>query len=122
MTTMNQTRAPVPAMLRTIAGLSLTAILLPGCDESGPRIYTAQPYLAALGCLSAYTPISLVETHDVSALCEPVCLRIGAALYVSTLCAPYPGESTQPPASDPECAAALAAPSCGELAADAAAP
>jgi hypothetical protein len=107
------------AWLGTGLSLWLGAGLLPGCDESGPRIYTAQPYRALLGCLDAYAPLSLVEARDVGALCDPVCLRLGASLYVSTVCAPYPGDATLSPPDDPECAAALLAPSCDALPADA---
>jgi hypothetical protein len=93
--------------------------LLPGCDESGPRIYTAQAYRALLGCLDAYAPLSLVEARDVDALCDAVCLRLDTSLYVSTVCAPYPAETTLVPPEDETCAAALLAPSC---AADAGSP
>jgi hypothetical protein len=102
--------------------LWLGSSLLPGCDESGPRIYAAQPYRALLDCLETYVPLSLVEARDVGALCDPVCLRLGASLYVSTVCAPYPSETTLVPPEDEECAAALLAPSCAELPPDAGEP
>jgi hypothetical protein len=110
------------ARLATRLAPWLIVSLLPGCDESGPRIFTAQPYRPLLGCLDTYAPLSLVEARDVHASCDPVCLRLGVSLYVSTVCAPYPGETTRVASDDEECAAALLAPSCAELSADAGTP
>jgi hypothetical protein len=107
------------ARLATSLFLWLGQSLLAGCDESGPRIYTAQPYRAFLGCLDPYTPLSLVEARDVDARCDPICLRLDSSLFVSTVCAPYPTETTLVPPEDETCAAALVAPSCTESTADA---
>lgn len=99
-----------------------------GCDESGPRVYTAQAYQADPGCLDAYVPIGLVEARDVSSTCDAVCLRLGEGLYVSSVCAPYPAEvSLEDPADSAECRAALATFDAGAFcedlaAADASAP
>lgn len=79
------------------------------CEDFGPRVYTARLFQADPGCLEAYAPIGLVQARDIGAQCEPVCLRLGAALYVSTLCAPYPAEVSLEGADTEECAAALAA-------------
>jgi hypothetical protein len=100
------------ARLATSLSLCLGQSLLPGCDESGPRVYTARPYRELLGCLDVYTPLSLVEARDLDARCDPVCLRLDASLFVSTVCAPYPAETTLVPPEDETCAAALLAPSC----------
>jgi hypothetical protein len=89
--------------------------LAPGCDESGPRVYTAQRHAVEDGCLEAYAPIGLVEAEVSSALCAPVCLSLGEDLYVSTLCPPYPAEASVEPDDSEGCSAALAAPSCDEL-------
>ena len=122
MTRMNQTVAGHAVTRRGVTCLWLAVSLCAGCDESGPRVYTAQPYRALLDCLDAYAPLSLVEARDVSSVCEAVCLRVGVSLYVSTVCAPYPGEAVLVGLDDAECAAALAAPSCDELAPDAGGP
>lgn len=106
----------LPLVLLAWLGASL------GCDESGPRIFTAREYRPLPGCLEAYAPLSLVEASDVSALCDPVCLRVADRLYVSTVCAPYPLEASLAEPDEAACAAALVAPGCDELAADAAAP
>jgi hypothetical protein len=119
---MNQTIGGHGVTLRRATWLWLAASLCAGCDESGPRVYTAQPYRALLDCLDPYAPLSLVEARDVSSVCEAVCLRVGVSLYVSTVCAPYPGEAALVGLDDTECAAALAAPSCSGLTADAGGP
>ncbi len=97
--------------------LGITAWLgaLAGCDESGPRVYTAQRHAVEAGCLEAYAPIGLVEAEALSALCAPVCLSLGEDLYVSTLCPPYPAEASIEPEDSEGCTAALEAPLCDEL-------
>jgi hypothetical protein len=119
MTRINPIVGACGACARRVTRSCLALSLLAGCNESGPRVYTAQAYRAAFNCLDAYAPLSLVEARDVSSLCAPVCLRVGVSLYVSTVCAPYPGESVLAGPDDAECAAALVAPSCEDLAADA---
>jgi hypothetical protein len=80
-----------------------------GCNESGPRVYTAQLYRPELACVDGYAPLGLVEGEALSSLCEPVCLALGDDRYVSTVCPPYPAEvSLEVPDSD-GCAAALEA-------------
>jgi hypothetical protein len=107
--------------------LGITAwlgVFAPGCDESGPRVYTAQRHAVEDGCLETYAPIGLVEAEAVSALCSPVCLLFGEDLYVSSLCPPYPAEASIEPDDSEGCTAALAAPLCDDLVeiADAGAP
>jgi hypothetical protein len=87
-------------------------------------VYTAQRHSVEAGCLETYAPIGLVEAETVSALCPPVCLLLGEDLYVSTLCPPYPAETSVEPEDSEGCAAALVAPLCDDLAEapDAAAP
>jgi hypothetical protein len=102
----------IAALLGVMAGLAALAL---GCDESGPRVYTAQRHAVEDGCLETYAPIGLVEAEALSALCPPVCLSLGEDLFVSTLCPPYPAEASLEPEDAEACAAALAAPSCDEL-------
>jgi hypothetical protein len=87
---------------------------LGGCDESGPRVFTAQRYRPDLACLEIYAPLGLVEAEDVGALCEPVCLAQDEELFVSTVCPPYPAAASVEPSDNEACAAALAAPSCDD--------
>lgn len=88
----------------------ITLCLLAACDESGPRVYTAKAYDREAHCLSADAPIGLVESEDLSATCEPVCIELEAGLYVSTVCPPYPAGSVLLNAKDSaDCEAALTA-------------
>lgn len=90
------------------AAAVLGALTALGCEESGPRVYTAQAYLAGAECLEQYAPIGLVEAEVLESTCDPVCLRVGEQLYVSTVCAPYPAEASLEAARvSAECAAAL---------------
>ena len=110
---------------RHLAALVAAAALVStaGCDEAGPRVYTAQLYAVESGCLETYAPIGLVEAESVSSLCERVCLLLDEALYVSTVCPPYPAQAGVEPEDSPACAAARAAPACDDLqTSDAAAP
>jgi hypothetical protein len=80
-----------------------------GCNESGPRVYTAQLYRSELACLEGYAPLGLVEGESLSSLCEPVCLALGDDRYVSTVCPPYPAEVSVELSDSAGCAAALEA-------------
>ena len=61
------------------------------------------------GCLDAYAPIGLVEADKLDSTCEPVCLTKDGALYVSTVCPPYPATAEIVEAStSSECEQALA--------------
>jgi hypothetical protein len=117
-------------MMRNVQNMSarMAAIALAlaaagsGCDESGPRVFTAQRFRAELACLEAYAPLGLVEAEDVGSLCDPVCLSQDEELFVTTVCPPYPAQATVDAPDSDDCAAALAAPACDAAVADAAAP
>jgi hypothetical protein len=84
-------------------------LLAIGCDQEGPRVYTAMPVDTAAHCLGAYTPLGLVEAEELPATCGPVCLTRDGALYVSEVCAPYPaGATLVSPDDSSDCADALA--------------
>ena len=97
-----------------IAMALMLAGICGGCDESGPRVFTAQHYRADLGCLETYAPLGLVEAGPVGALCAPVCLVQDEELYVSTVCPPYPAEASPAEPESAGCAAALAAGPCDD--------
>jgi hypothetical protein len=83
--------------------------VLPGCDESGPRVYTAQAYEPANSCLDDYVPVGLVMSAALFPTCDPACLELGNVLYVSTVCAPYPATAVPvAPEDSADCATALA--------------
>jgi hypothetical protein len=88
-------------------------LLLAACSDTGPRVYTAQPYDPAVACLGEYESIGLVEADELPASCEPTCLAVSETVYVTTLCAPYPDLATPLTADESEdCAAALQAEAC----------
>ncbi|HTV19473.1 MAG TPA: hypothetical protein VMG12_12395 [Polyangiaceae bacterium] len=101
-------------MFAALLGAAALA-LAPGCDESGPRVYTAERYSPDDGCRETYAPIGLVEAEAVSSQCPPLCLGLGGDVYVSSVCPPYPAEASIEPDDSEACAAALAAPSCDDL-------
>ena len=100
--------------LRRRCSLAVTAaLLLAACSDTGPRVYTAQPYDAEAACLGEYEAIGLVEADDLPANCAPTCLAAADTIYVTTLCAPYPDLATPLTAEESEdCAAALLAEAC----------
>ncbi len=89
--------------------LSFCLLGAAGCDDGGPRVFTAQLYDAEADCLGTYTPIGRVEAEDFPGDCAPTCLRLDSELYLSTLCGPYPDTTTLEPPDSETCAAALAA-------------
>ena len=90
--------------------LAFGSWLLFACNESGPRVYTAQAFQADPGCLDAYAPLGLVEAEELPANCDPVCLELDGQLYVSVVCPPYPAEAELlAPEDSPDCATALQA-------------
>jgi hypothetical protein len=83
-------------------------LALAGCDETGPRIYTARPYLPEADCLDFYTPVAQVEAGDLPPTCDPVCFHLAEQLYVSAVCSPLPSNAVLvAPEEDGNCAAAL---------------
>jgi hypothetical protein len=79
------------------------------CGEAKPCVYSAQLYRADPGCLEPYAPLGLVEAEELASTCTPTCLQVDGALYLSSVCAPYPLEARLVSVSDPACAAARAA-------------
>jgi hypothetical protein len=97
----------MPPILRTVACCAL--FFAAGCESEGPRVYTAQPFDAELGCLGDYEPIGLVTADELPGTCDPVCLRQDTTLYLSTVCRPYPDTVVEEsPDDSEECATALA--------------
>jgi hypothetical protein len=87
--------------------LSVPLVLAaPSCEEYGPRIYTAHPYRAAAACLEPSVSIGIVKAADLPVTCDPVCLLLDGALYVSSVCPPQPGRALVLAPDAPDCAAA----------------
>jgi len=93
--------------------LCFGTVVSSGCEDTGPRVYTAQRYSTDGACLEPYTAIGLVQADTLASTCSAVCLRLADDLYVSTVCAPYPLDSSvEAPDEFADCAAAQAAPTC----------
>jgi hypothetical protein len=86
-----------------------------GCNDSGSHIYAGAAYDPTLGCLDPLTSVDVVTGPEPMTPCGPVCIVAppedgGQAVYVSTMCAPYPGyPNVVEPATNPLCVPALAA-------------
>jgi hypothetical protein len=102
--------------LSTVIGVSLMVpiaciVHMIACGDPS-HIYQGRLYLEHRGCLGTTSSIDVVEGEDPGS-CPALCLLQklpdgGRAVYLSTMCAPYPfGFDTA--GTDPVCAAALAA-------------
>jgi hypothetical protein len=83
------------------------------CDEDGDHIYVGQLYVEDRHCLGTPSSVDVVTGGDPGE-CPPLCLRQtraegGYAIYVSTMCAPYPAPDYDTTGSDPLCVGALEA-------------
>jgi hypothetical protein len=86
--------------------------LLAGCVEPRSHIFGGRLYERARDCVETTTTIDVVDGPDPTAPCDRSCLVVpgeaGPAVYVSTVCAPYPPQ-VDTSGTDPTCLRALAA-------------
>lgn len=115
-------RAPLLRSAGLVATLAagLTAFAF-ACEGPQSYVYSAQRYDPAADCLAAYAPVEVVNGEGASSMCPSMCMTVGDALYVSSMCPPLPSVATAVPADAVECIAALAAArrdtrTCDELA------
>lgn len=95
------------ALVRSALGAGVVAVVsLMACDVPF-YVYSARRWNAADACVEPYVPIDRVSGEGADSSCPAVCLSVGAALYVSTVCPPLPPSATEVPATDPTCRAAL---------------
>jgi len=66
------------------------AAALASCISTDSYVYTAQKYDPDNDCVNGYAAVEVVKGSGASADCAPLCLMVGADLYVSTLCPPLP--------------------------------
>jgi hypothetical protein len=85
-----------------------------GCKNDGTHVYQARFYLEGRDCLGTSSAIDVVEGEE-PGNCEAICFRqvrgdAGNAIYVSSMCPPYPADPDfERSGRDPACPAALAA-------------
>jgi hypothetical protein len=97
------------AWTSAVLGAALVCI---ACDQ-GSHIYLGELFVEARGCLGGQTSLDTVDGDPPDHDCAPICLAQpeadgGRAIYVATMCAPYPF-LFDASGSDYACPAALAA-------------
>lgn len=98
-------------------GVFAVALSFAACDDA-THPYTARGYDEARGCLMPLGSVDVVDGTD-PGNCAPVCLNqpnrdAGRAIFVSTMCAPYPfGVDTS--GKDSACGPALDALARGDI-------
>lgn len=85
------------------------ATIVSACEDGNVYIYSAARYDDAADCMQPYQSIDSLRGEGASAKCSPRCLRIEAAIYVSTVCPPLPEGVELLPSDAAECVAALRA-------------
>ncbi len=88
------------------------AALAAACKGDGTYVFLGRLYLPARGCVATTSSVDVIDGED-PGTCAPVCLAQprpdgGPAIYVSSMCAPYPF-GFEVSGADPSCPAALAA-------------
>lgn len=73
-------------------------LLVASCDDVDVHILTGQLYVPQSGCIEPSTGVDVVNGPSTGDNCSPQCLVIdegdGAAVYITTVCPPYPGDYT----------------------------
>lgn len=108
-----RTRGRASALLATAVACACI-LQASACDDDGSHVYIGRFYLEGRDCLGTTSALDAVE-GDAPGECSPRCfiqLRSEAAraVYVATMCAPYPAAvEFDLSGTDPVCAPALAA-------------
>ena len=100
---------------RAAAGALAFACIIHGwsCKNDGTHVYLGRLFLEARNCLGTSSSVDVISGED-PGTCQAVCLlqpraEGGRAVYVSTMCPPYPAPDFDVSGKDPACARALAA-------------
>lgn len=104
------------AILALLVPLAVRACIMhaSACKDDGTHVYLGRLFVEARGCLGTTSSVDVVTGGDPGE-CPPICLlqhraEGGRAIYVATMCAPYPaGVEFDTSGTDPACPAALAA-------------
>ena len=101
-------------MKRFLVGVLALIAWAGACDDGAEsHVYVAAPYDASADCFGASTSLAQIDTPNGDLDCAPTCLVVAEtngsnAIYVSTMCGPYPS-AYNTSQTDPGCAPALAA-------------
>jgi hypothetical protein len=108
-------RAARATLAAPLAVAALACILqAPACKDDGTHVYVGYLFVEARDCVGTSSSVDVV-TGGEPGDCAPICLlqhraEGGRAVYVATMCAPYPaGVEFDTSGTDPACPAALAA-------------
>lgn len=94
-------------------------IHVPACKDDGTHVYIGQFYNEPRHCLGTTSAVDVV-TGDDPGQCAAICIHQnrsdgGHAIYVATMCPPYPGPDFDTSGTDPLCMPALAALARGDV-------
>lgn len=71
-------------------------VAMAACDEPDVHILTGQLYDAAKACVGESSGVDVAQGGSTGDNCNPACLTINSgdanAIYVTTVCPPYPGD------------------------------
>jgi hypothetical protein len=107
------------ALALAVAAPIACILHMPACKDDGTHVYLGQFYNEGRRCLGTPSAVDVVS-GDVPGDCAPICLHQnradgGHAIYVATMCAPYPGPDFDMSGTDPLCIPALAALARGDV-------
>jgi hypothetical protein len=110
------------ATLAVLVPLAAIASIVhaPACKDDGTHVYVGSLFVEARDCLGTTSSVDVVTGGDPGD-CAPICLlqhhgEGGRAVYVATMCPPYPaGVEFDTTGTDPSCPAALAALARGDI-------
>ena len=105
-------------LIRVFRGVAVAAVLgaaagAASCISTDSYVYTAQKYDPTNDCVDEYKSVEVVKGQGASADCPPICLMVGADLYVSTVCPPLPDIASAVDSDAGTCLAAIKAQASG---------
>ena len=106
----------VRGAVATAAALAFSAaciLQISSCKDDGTHVYVGRLFLEARDCVATSSSVDVISGGD-PGTCAPVCLlqprpEGGRAVYVSTMCPPFPAPDFDVSGKDPVCPHALAA-------------
>lgn len=106
-------KARVKASAAVAGALAIACILHISCRDDGTHVYEGRLYLEARDCVATSSSVDVISGDD-PGTCAAVCLlqpraEGGRAVYVSTMCPPFPAPDFDVTGADPVCGRALAA-------------
>jgi hypothetical protein len=106
----------MPLMVSRFAALGLLAATLGGlavaaaCNDPEQYVFSAAPFDTTNLCLGPYQAVDVVSGGSGASTCAPKCFVNAGAVYVSTVCPPFPDPTVWDESGlDPNCPAALSA-------------